>query len=370
MRKGYRLKKRENGYYYFMLPGMKGWKSTGVKSKDKAAKFITEKLQEKEQYKQTESITLREYAAPFFIWGTCPHCTRRDNDGQQISPEHAKHQRSILKRFILEDPIADKLIGEIITNDIENLKTRLKEKGTGDRTINSVLSVLKSIFSEGIYRDTLRYNPAAKVGKISYKKKESGTFTREELKKLFPGDSPGPWKDITAYTCFFVVATCGLRRGEVLALKWRHVSFENSEIAIEEAWKSTRRVDLPKWDKTRTVPLPEITKNALERHREESLQILPDDLVFCWDDGSRLGTNWWKRNFRHAMERVGIETGVRSLTPHSFRHTLNTLLRAQGYSDELIRAALGWTNIKTQAGYTHLNADHLRGQADIIDKFF
>jgi integrase len=67
------------------------------------------------------------------------------------------------------------------------------------------------------------------------------------------------------------------------------------------------------------------------------------------------------------MKQAKINTKERNLTGHSFRHSLNTILRAKGYSDEKIRAALGWTNPKTQEDYTHWNTDHLRGQADIVE---
>ena len=67
------------------------------------------------------------------------------------------------------------------------------------------------------------------------------------------------------------------------------------------------------------------------------------------------------------MKKEKFKPKERNLTGHSFRHSLNTLLRAKGYSDEKIRAALGWTNAKTQADYAHWNTDHLREQADIVD---
>jgi integrase len=67
------------------------------------------------------------------------------------------------------------------------------------------------------------------------------------------------------------------------------------------------------------------------------------------------------------MQKAKVNAKDRNLTGHSFRHSLNTLLRAKVYSDEKIRAALGWTNPKTQADYTHFNTDHLREQANIVD---
>jgi hypothetical protein len=67
------------------------------------------------------------------------------------------------------------------------------------------------------------------------------------------------------------------------------------------------------------------------------------------------------------MKRANIDTEARRLTAHSFRHSLNTILRDQGVPAEKIRAAMGWTNEKTQDSYTHFGTEHLRAQADLVD---
>jgi integrase len=115
------------------------------------------------------------------------------------------------------------------------------------------------------------------------------------------------------------------------------------------------------------VPLPARTAAKLKELRAESIHVLPANLVFCYEDGSRLGATWFTKRFAGAMGLEGIDTKGRCLRPHSFRHSLNTLLRDAGYSDEKIRAAMGWTNARTQAGYTHWKVEHLRDQAKIID---
>ena len=70
------------------------------------------------------------------------------------------------------------------------------------------------------------------------------------------------------------------------------------------------------------------------------------------------------------MEKAGIDYRGRNLSPHSFRHTLNTLLRSRGVSDINLRAAFGWAGEKTQEDYTHLNQEHLKEQAAIVETIF
>ena len=162
-----------------------------------------------------------------------------------------------------------------------------------------------------------------------------------------------------------------MRRGEVLALRWKDIDFEDREYHVRRAWTDDTTLGPPKWGKIREhLALPEETVRKLKVLRSESLHILPDALVFHSDDGSRLTFRWWQNQFRAAMKKAKIKAKERHLTAHSFRHSLNTYLRAQGVHDEKIRAAMGWTQEKTQAGYTHWTAEHLRDQAITIDQLF
>jgi len=77
-------------------------------------------------------------------------------------------------------------------------------------------------------------------------------------------------------------------------LCWKHIDFENSTVKIEQAWKfKTGELGLPKWNKIRATPLPAKTVKALKALRAESFPVLPDALVFCYPDGTRLGDRWW-----------------------------------------------------------------------------
>ena len=79
----------------------------------------------------------------------------------------------------------------------------------------------------------------------------------------------------------------------------------------------------------------------LRELNEASLRINPNDLVFCYDDGSRLGNTWWKKRFSTAVEKFGVDWKERNLKPHSFRQSLNTILRDAGKDQAKIMATLG-----------------------------
>ena len=274
---------------------------------------------------QIGGMSFAEYAAPFFLWNSCPHCKRVRVSGGQIGPEHVANQRSLLERFILSDPFSRLLITRIKRGDCIDLRDRLIEKlkinvddredPAGKRTVNAALTVVSTIFSEGV---------------------ERGIFTAQELRSLFPAgvEDLGPWDSLTAKTAFLLAATCGLRRNEVRALRWSSIDFEASVVRVHESFQGQSRPGLPKWDRRRETPLT----NGAARHLLALGGEGEAEYVFIRPDGKTIGTEFWEDNFNRALERLGLNRKERSLVPHSLRHTIATELCAAGLSDALIRS--------------------------------
>lgn len=377
MRRPYYLIKRGE-YWYFRLNRESGlvksdgitWHTTSCKVRRDAENFIKDLLAES-GYPETpvKHLSFLKYAAPFFIWDRCPHIRRLREEGKGITKHHAKIQRGRLNKHVLTDLFANKQLSEITRADVLDLRSRLLEKNA-PATVNKVLGVVKVIFREALYREEINRDPTAGVGRVKYKKQEQGIFTTKELKLLFPDQGYGPWKDIQDYTCFYLAAVTGLRRGELLALKWKHINFEQSFLAVSEAWKGGSEIGPPKWDHERIVPLSIRTIDKLQQIKFKSIHIEPGDFVFCYNNGIRFGETWWRKRFCRALDKTGIDRKTRHLTPHSFRHTINTIVRNSGHDPAKIRAVLGWMDETVQDSYTHWGLNHLREWADIVDKIW
>ncbi len=365
-KKPYRLKKRGK-YYYYKLPNEEVFHSTGETSKTLAEQYVSLILQDE---KSSFSKTLREYAEPFYIWETCPHIRKLRDEKKSIGKRHVSMQRQKLEKYVFTDSISNKKLSEISRGDILDFRSRLINKKAGMNTINKTVGLLKTIFNEALFREEINKNPTLGIGNINYETVEVGIFSEEELQNIFPENNLGPWKGKLEYTCFFLAGVTGMRRGEILALRWKDINFEESYLTVNQAWKDKDELGKPKWDKIRSVPLPEIIIEKLRELQDISLQCLPDNFVFCYSDGSRLGGTWWSKRFNRAMKIAKINKEERNLRPHSFRHTLNTILKSKGYSSEMIRASLGWSSEKVQDGYTHFQAKHLNGQAEIINNIW
>lgn len=365
-------RKNAKVYYFCYWEGDKRiYKSTGETLKYKAVEFIEDFLGSKDA--KLKNITLREYIEPFYDWDRCPHVRRLREENKSITEYHAKNERARITNHILPDPIADMVFTEIRRSDILDFRSRIKEK-EGAPTASKVLKVLKTVFNEADYREDIDRNPAESVGDVKYDSEEAGIFTREELFALFPEDSVGPWMDVAEYTCFFLAATTGMRRGEILALHWYNVNLVQKELMVLEAFKGTQKViGLPKWDKVRGIALADILVKKLKEYKELT-GASDGDFVFRYIGGRHKGKTYggtkWQDAFVRALKKLNIDKKARCLIPHSLRHSLQTLLRASGQDSEKLRDYFGWTNEKTQKGYTHINASHLRPEADAIDNLF
>ena len=89
----------------------------------------------------------------------------------------------------------------------------------------------------------------------------------------------------------------GLRRGEILALRWQHIDFDRQCVAVCEAWKGGKEMGPPKWDHLRVVPISSRTIHRLYRLRAESVRTTLGDYVFGYDDGSPIRETWWRKRF-------------------------------------------------------------------------
>jgi integrase len=117
----------------------------------------------------------------------------------------------------------------------------------------------------------------------------------------------------------------GVRRGELLGLKWSDVDFDHREISIRRAI-TVRQVTTPKSGRSRVIKMPEGLASALfdllaERRRETLARDWPEipEWVFC----STAGTPWEERNFNrlwYRLRRRAQKHGVRPLKLHTNRN--------------------------------------------------
>ena len=145
-----------NGFWYYRLPGMKGYKTTGTRDHHEAVLFTQEKMKSAELLGPRRAPLLKEYSADFFVWDRCPHCRKLREEGRQITQRYAHGQRLLLEKYLLTDRIAEKPLSAITRADVLDYRSRLAALlGSKVNTANKALAVLKTILKEALFREDL-----------------------------------------------------------------------------------------------------------------------------------------------------------------------------------------------------------------------
>jgi integrase len=163
---------------------------------------------------------------------------------------------------------------------------------------------------------------------------------------------------------FVIAVTAGLRRGELLGLRWSDIDLDAATMHVSRTLsraKSGPRFTTPKNGKGRNVKLGVRAVEALKRHRAtQSAARLKagsawqdNDLVFATSTGAPLSPDVVDRgHFKPLLSRAGLPITTRL---HDLRHTCATLLLAQGMHPRLVQELLGHATVAmTLDRYSHV----------------
>ncbi len=341
--------------------------STGKDNYRDAVIFAEHELKKRKQTLNTVTgdLTFREYAEPFYT-ENCPHCSRLKAEGKKISDEYINDSRGTLNNHIFPiQEFCSRKMNEISKRDGLMLREYLIKKNGLTRSTQKAFGLVKAIFSEAEYREDIPSDPFSKVSVPRYEEAKRNTFTREEIMKLF-FDGKDHWDG--AWLMFFTCACTGMRRGEVLGLRWEQIDFDNGVIEVNNQIKK-QGDNLPKWRKVRTTALPNILKKYLIVEydaREPAVKY-----VFHDKAGNPHQATYWEKHFKAALKSAEISTEGRNLVPHSLRHMVSSELTDAGLDDRVIMSTLGWNDKSTKNRYTHqISLDPIKRQGKIIDEIF
>lgn len=262
--------------------------------------------------------------------------------------EGSYHQLELLARYFPND---------LMDMELEEIKPMHLQKFVNAFSVNASKSymdkmrvMLHELFSDAVDNDYIVRDPSAKLRIPRVIEKPRQSFTEAEVQKIVPFAMRYTHRRIAV--AVLVLLFTGLRRGELLGLKWEDVTEDSLSVrrgVFQEGGKAVVEDFKAKTSKSlRTVPLlPEVA---------HLVQTLPKcgDYIF----GTKTGTIWHPRNFSRDyaafFKALRLEyPEVRALSPHSCRHTFATLTMDSGADVRIVQLLLGHTDINTTARYTH-----------------
>ena len=257
---------------------------------------------------------------------------------------------------------------DIKSIDIQNYYNHLFSEGLSGNTVIHHHAVIRKCLDYAFKMDIIPNNPADKVQRPKKEQYIGSFYNENELNELFEKSKGDPMELIILVTAFY-----GLRRSEVLGLKWDAFDFESKTITIKHTVivaKLDGERQLIAKDRTknkssyRTLPLlDEIAEKLLEaKERQENFKrafgksyIKEDkDYVFVNPQGKLIRPDYISEHFKILLKN----NGLRHIRFHDLRHSCASLLLAKGIPMKAIQEWLGHSNFSTTANiYAHLDSN-------------
>jgi integrase len=269
-----------------------------------------------------------------------------------------REYRSVVEAHIVPR-FGDQSIEAVTARKVEAWAAELLASGRSRRTVNKVLTMLHGVFERARRVWDLPSNPVAEVARRP--ERYSGDldfFSAEEVTALVRAAA----NDQDA-AIFLTAAFTGLRRGELIALRWRDVLFEQESIRVRASY-SYGALTSPKSGKVRTVPMVPAVAEALAKLGRRELFVGDDDLIFPGLAGQYLDGSALRRRYREALKRAGL----RELRFHDLRHVFGSLA-INALTILEVKEAMGHADVKTTMRYLHhkSRADEARRLAQAFE---
>jgi integrase len=256
--------------------------------------------------------------------------------------------------------VQESMLCKLTPADVRGMYRRLLSDGLTPSTVGNVHVILKQAIRDAVRDKHIRSNPLDDVKPPKQQRKEKDVLTAEDVRRLLETVRGGRFKGV-----FVLAATCGLRIGEILALRYEDVDLERGTVRIERTLHEGE-CSAPKTSSSRrTLSLPHRALEALVRHRGGRNN--PTGYLFATASGKPVDvSNFYRWSWRPALKRAGLPE---TLTPHQLRHGTASLLLNQNVPVPVVSRYLGHANPGvTMKVYAHMIDGTSGMAADGIDE--
>jgi integrase len=249
--------------------------------------------------------------------------------------------------------IGDKLFTKVTKPMIRDLITAKRKEGYEAATIRNILAPVRGMYNQAIEDGEAIGNPAARFGKQNKGKQKTviNPYSKEEV-SLFLKKTLELKPEL--YPLYLTAVRTGMRRGELLGLRWSDIDFEKKSIHVQRSLSRRGVLKPPKNGKTRLVDMSKQLAAVLYELPK------PDGPIFKLTKSTTVLYNTFLQHLADA--------GLRKIRFHDLRHTFATLHIKNGQPLTYIRDQLGHSSIKVTADlYGHLVPGWNRSAADLLD---
>ncbi|MBC7340927.1 MAG: site-specific integrase [Clostridia bacterium] len=301
---------------------------------------------EKGQYIKPSRITTAEFLDRWL--STARHA---------VSPKTAERYADYIKAAV--SALGSIRLQELNPIHLEEFYDQLRNSGLSARTILHHHRVLHTALNAAVNYRLLAENPADRAQPPKPEPPEMQILTQEQLAELI-------WdaRNSKYFPLLYLAAYTGMRRGELLALRWQDIDWQTATISIRQTLQQTKDGLFFKEAKNRSsrrrIAISDSTISVLRKHRKDQARerlkhassYNDQGLVFCQPNGDPLKpdtVSTWFYKFQRSRKK---EPCVRF---HDLRHTHASLLLLAGWNPKVVQERLGHSSISTTMDiYSHI----------------
>lgn len=363
-------KKGDRWYFSIELPAENGKRKrierrggrTKKEAQEKMKLFEAEVL--KGEFKEDSKLTFKEVSDIWFKEHVLLNNTLSTQDTYTL----------VLNSRILPE-LGDYKIKDITPRVLQDFLNNKKKDDLSKNSIKQIKSIVSSVMKYAVFPlEEIKENPMQYVSLPKIKDKESKlALTMEEYEMIL--NSLNKEKDAQLKRLIEILFNTGMRVGELNALHWSDIDFENKIIHVKYTIyfisRQECKITPPKTEESvRDIFVNDYVLNLLKKeavHQKECMLKYGEhyehsDLVFTRDNGKF----FVYKNYIQPLCRLSEKLGFK-FTFHTFRHTHATMLLEAGVSIKQIQERLGHKNIKTTMDvYTKVSND---SKKEVVQKF-
>jgi integrase len=333
-------------------------------TREAAQRALGARLAEMEQtrWKKPERVTFAAFAERFEA-DALP--------GRNLKSTTLTEYETMLRRHLLPH-FGDHELAAIEAADVDAYIAAKSAAGLSAKTIVNTLGLLRVMFRTARRWKLVAHNPMEEIDPPRVASGEMNVLTEAEVPRLIAAyrqleaDPPektkaAEWRQ--ARRIVTVALGTGLRRGELLALRWRDIALLEGKLQVREAWVCGQFQAPKSVTSVRAFEVGAVTLAALNEQWQESRYRSDDDLVFCHLElGSPLNASKLTILLRTAIKKAGITKRFRVF--HDMRHTAITHDAAAGNPQAYVQMKAGHAHSAITERYVHAAAVLFPGAGD------
>jgi integrase len=267
--------------------------------------------------------------------------------------------------------LGKKVLTKLTPQHVQQLLNEKSQSGLAAETVRHIHSTLRCALNDAVRWGMLHRNVASLASPPKLEKREFQVFTNEQLNGLLSAISNDRLESI-----FWIAIYLGLRRGEILALRWRDIDFDSQTLQVcgtlQRIAGSLQISETKTASSKRSLHMPDTLIEKLKAHRihqyedrlKAGLMWQETGLVFVTKFGSPLEPRNLLRKFHGILKNAKMP----KIRFHDLRHSCATLYLANGVSIRTIMDVLGHSKIsQTMNTYAHVLPETKRDAINLMD---